>query len=127
MEGDNCASKAMTQPANSEAPEVKPPKNDAEISYTLPMRIFGGMTWGTILSLTVGLMLVLIPQIPRPGWWAAPVVWLFWSGLGIALQWKVARGPCPKCGFVQIVPPQGKRCPECRSYLKAVDRQVIKF
>ena len=109
-----------------QASSIESEAKDDETNYTVPMRIFGGMTWGTILTLTVGLMFALIPQIPRPGWWAAPIIWLFWSGLGIGLQWNVARGPCPKCGTVQIVPMGGKRCPTCRSYLKSINRQVIK-
>ena len=117
----------MSRDSKIEPPSESQGQDNTEPSYTLPMRIFGGITWGTMLSLGVGFFLVLIPQVPRPGLWAVPVLWVVLSGLGIALQWNVARGACPKCGTVQIVPAVGKRCPECRSYLKSVNRQVVKY
>lgn len=101
--------------------------DDADLNYTLPMRIFGGVTWGTMLSLAVGGFSLIVPKFPHPGLWAIPVVWVTLSGLGIALQWNVARGACPKCGTVQIVTRMGKRCPECRSYLKSVNREVVRY
>lgn len=100
---------------------------DADLGYTLPMRVFGGVVWGTLLSLGFGALLVVIPQYPRSGLWAVPIFWVVLSGIGVALQWNVARGACPKCGKVQIVPAMGKRCPECRSYLKAVNRRVMRY
>lgn len=102
-------------------------ESDLEMDYTLPMRVFGGVAWGTVVSLIIGTILVVIPQYPRPWLWVVPIVWTLFSWVGISLQWSVARGPCPKCGTVQTVPAPGKRCPDCRSYLKAVDRKVVKF
>ena len=113
--------------SNPDSDQASSHQSEAELSYTLPMRIFGGITWGTMLSLGVGLLLILIPQVPRPGLWVAPALWIGLSTLGITLQWNVARGACPKCGTVQIVPATGKRCPECRSYLKSVNRQVMRY
>lgn len=91
------------------------------------MRVFGGIVWGTLLSFGMGAILVVIPQYPRSGLWAVPVFWIALSSVGVYLQWNVARGACPKCGKVQIVPAVGKRCPDCRSYLKAVNRQVMRY
>lgn len=100
------------------------PAEDQE--YTNVMRIVGGVGWSTVLTLLIATALVLIPQVPRPWLWAVPPVWLVLSGLGVFLQWSVARGPCPKCGTVQSVPSTLKRCPDCRSYIKAVDRKIVK-
>lgn len=112
---------------SAQATAAQAADDNEELSYTLPMRIFGGITWGTMLSLAVGGFSLLIPKFPHFGPWAIPAVWVTFSGLGIALQWNVARGACPKCGTVQIVPGTGKRCPECRSYLKSVNREVVKY
>lgn len=90
------------------------------------MRIVGGVGWSSVMTLGIGIVLVLIPQFPRPWLWSVIPLWVALSGLGVFLQWSVARGPCPKCGFVQSVPPTLKRCPNCRSYIKAVDRKIIK-
>jgi energy-coupling factor transporter transmembrane protein EcfT len=95
-------------------------------SFTSAMRIFGGVTWGTITTLAIAVVLILIPQIPRPWLWGIIPTWIGLIGLGILLQWSVARGECPKCGNPVVVPPQGKRCPNCRAYLKAADRSVVK-
>ncbi len=106
-------------------PPAPQPQTDAD--YTSGMRIFGGIAWGTVVSLVVALSLILPPQVPRSWLWVIPPLWLGLSGLGIALQWSVARGACPKCGFELTVPIMGKRCPKCRSYLKAVNRQIVKL
>ncbi|MCM1981313.1 hypothetical protein [Lyngbya confervoides] len=98
-----------------------------EGAYTTPMRIFGGIAWGTLLSLLIAMGCWAVPQFPRSWLWGIFGLWVLLSGLGIALQWSVARGACPKCGLVQTVPALGKRCPECRSYLKASQRQVVRF
>lgn len=101
-------------------PEVEP-------SYTSTMRVFGGVAWSTLLTLFVGTTLILAPQIPRLWLWSILPIWIGLSLIGISLQWSVARGACPKCGYLLTVPLMGKRCPQCRSYLKAVDRKIIKI
>lgn len=113
----------MTRPANE--PEPHTPVTD--LPYTSTMRAFGGVAWGTVLTLVVGSILVVLPQVPRPWLWGILPLWLGLSSLGISLQWSVARGACPKCGYPLVVTPLGKRCPQCRSYLKAVNRQIVKF
>jgi len=99
--------------------EVNPP-------YTSAMRVFGGITWSTLLTLLIGSTLILLPQVPRPWLWSILPIWIGLSVVGIALQWSVARGACPKCGYRLTVTPLGKRCPQCRSYLKAMDRKIVK-
>ncbi|WP_017325487.1 hypothetical protein [Synechococcus sp. PCC 7336] len=95
--------------------------------YTSAMRIVGGTLWGSVLSLAVGAGLVLIPQVPRAWLWAIPPLWVLLSALGILLQWSVARGRCPKCGYQLAVPALGRRCPQCNAYLKAVNRKIIRI
>jgi energy-coupling factor transporter transmembrane protein EcfT len=95
-------------------------------TFTSAMRIFGGVAWGTITTLAIAVVLIIIPQVPRPWLWGVIPTWLGLISLGIILQWSVARGECPKCRHHVVVSVQGKRCPECRSYLKAVDRAIIK-
>lgn len=90
------------------------------------MRVFGGVAWGTLTAVLAAMVLILIPQVPRPALWAVVPLWVALSGLGILIQWSVARGACPKCGTVQTVPIMGKRCPKCRSYLKAVQRKIVR-
>jgi hypothetical protein len=100
--------------------------DDKELPFTSAMRIFGGVTWGTITTLGIAIILILIPQVPRPWLWGIIPSWIALVSLGIILQWSVARGKCPKCGHPVVVPPMGKRCPNCRAYLKAVDRTIVK-
>jgi energy-coupling factor transporter transmembrane protein EcfT len=97
-----------------------------DLPYTTSMRIFGGVTWGTITTLGIAVILILVPQVPRPWLWSTIPIWLGLISLGVFLQWSIARGPCPKCGYRLVVPPMGKRCPQCRSYLKAVDRTITR-
>jgi hypothetical protein len=97
-----------------------------DLPYTTGMRIFGGVAWGTLLTLVIGSTLIVIPQVPRPWLWSVFPIWLGLITLGVALQWSIARGNCPKCGYSLVVPTGGKRCPQCRSYLKAIDRQIVK-
>ncbi|NJK41060.1 MAG: hypothetical protein HC934_06320 [Acaryochloridaceae cyanobacterium SU_2_1] len=97
-----------------------------EEPYTNIMRVVGGVGWASVLTLLIGTILVLVPQVPRPWLWAIFPIWGGLSILGVFLQWSVARGACPKCGLQQSVPPTLKRCPNCRSYLKAVDRKIVK-
>ena len=99
----------------------------AEEEYTSAMRIAGGIGWGTLLSLTVGSTMVLIPQVPRQWLWGVLPLWAGLSAIGIALQWSIARGHCPKCGFSLSVPSLGRRCPQCRTFLKAVDRKIVRI
>jgi hypothetical protein len=108
----------MPNPQPSEA-------NDPE--FTTGMRIFGGVSWATILSLVIGAVLVCIPQYPRPWLWVVPPLWLALGIIGVALQWSVAQGNCPKCNYPLMVPAMGKRCPQCRSYLKARNRVIVKI
>ena len=98
-----------------------------EEEYTSAMRIVGGIGWGTLLSMTVGSAMVLIPQVPRSWLWVVLPMWGGLSALGILLQWSIARGECPKCGHPQSVPALGRRCPNCRTYLKAVNRKIIRI
>lgn len=108
-------------------PEATPINTAVEDpSYSSAMRVFGGVAWGTLLSLLVGLIMILLPQVPRSWLWAILPLWLGLSSIGVILQWSVARGACPKCGYQMTTSPLGKRCPQCRSYLKAVNRQIIK-
>lgn len=95
-------------------------------TYTTAMRIFGGVVWGTLLTLILGISLIVLPQVPRPWLWGIVPLWVGLSLIGTALQWSVARGGCPKCSYPLTVPAVGKRCPQCRSYLKAVDRLIVK-
>ncbi len=113
------------------APKLNP-KEKASVPledqpFTSAMRIFGGVTWGTITTVGIAAILILIPQVPRPWLWGIIPSWIGLVSLGIVLQWSVARGKCPKCGHPLVVPPMGKRCPECRTYLKAVDRTIVKI
>jgi energy-coupling factor transporter transmembrane protein EcfT len=110
---------------NPKLPKPTPVPDEAE-TFTSAMRIFGGITWGTITTLAIAVVLIIIPQVPRPWLWGVLPSWGILVSLGILLQWSVARGNCPKCGQPMVVPVQGKRCPKCRAYLKAVDRAIIK-
>jgi predicted RNA-binding Zn-ribbon protein involved in translation (DUF1610 family) len=110
---------------NPKLPAPTPAPDEAE-NFTSAMRIFGGITWGTITTLAIAVVLIIIPQVPRPWLWGVIPSWIVLVGLGILLQWSVARGKCPKCGEPMVVPVQGKRCPKCRAYLKAVDRAIVK-
>jgi hypothetical protein len=109
---------------------LEPPLNredsPTELPFTTSMRIFGGVAWGTLTLLIVAAILIVLPQVPRPWLWGILPGWAMLVGLGIALQWSIARGPCPKCGRPLVVPVMGKRCPQCRSFLKAVNRDIIK-
>ena len=92
------------------------------------MRIFGGIAWGTLLTLPIASTAILIPQVPRPLLWFVPPLWLGLSMVGVLLQWSVARGHCPKCGYQPLtVPAIGKRCPRCRTFLKAVNRTIVRM
>lgn len=97
---------------------------DTPEDYTSAMRIFGGFSWGTLMTLTIGSVLIIIPQVPRPWLWGLLPFWGTVSLLGIALQWNVARGDCPKCGTAVVVPTTGLRCKNCRTFLKSDNRQV---
>jgi hypothetical protein len=96
-------------------------------SFTSAMRIFGGVTWGTITTLAIAAVLIIIPQVQRSWLWGIIPSWIALVSLGIILQWSVARGECPKCRHSMVVTATGKRCPKCRSYLKAVDRTIVKI
>jgi energy-coupling factor transporter transmembrane protein EcfT len=106
-------------------PEPTSAPDEAQ-TFTSAMRIFGGIAWGTITALAIAVVLIIIPQVPRPWLWGVLPSWVGLVSLGILLQWSIARGNCPKCGQPMVVPAQGKRCPKCRSYLKAVDRSIVK-
>lgn len=110
----------------STSSSTDPASSPEDQDFTNSMRIVGGVGWSSVMTLGIGIVLVLIPQFPRTWLWSVIPLWVALSGLGLFLQWSVARGPCPKCGFVQSVPPTLKRCPNCRSYIKAVDRKIIK-
>lgn len=117
----------------SSGPQFPLPENsstaiaETDLAYTSGMRIFGGIAWGTVLTLVLGSTLILIPQVPRPWLWGLFPLWAGLALVGIGLQWSVARGACPKCGDRLTVSTLGKRCPQCRTYLKAVNRQIVKF
>ncbi len=102
-------------------------EDDENLPFTTSMRIFGGIAWGTVTTLTIAVILIVIPQVPRSWLWATIPLWAGLAVVGIGLQWSIARGACPKCGTRLVVPPMGKRCPQCRSYLKAVDRNIVKI
>jgi hypothetical protein len=111
---------------------AKPSPQDQNASpeeepFTSGMRIFGGITWGTLTTLCITVVCIILPQVPRPWLWGALPLWVFLAGLGVALQWAIARGKCPKCGYPLTVPPMGKRCPQCRTYLKAVNRSIVRM
>jgi hypothetical protein len=99
---------------------------DPELTYTSAMRLYGGLAWGSLFTVGVGIVMILLPQVPRPWLWNLLPLWIGLVGIGVLLQWFVARGACPKCGHPQTVPPFLARCPQCRSYLKAVNRQIIR-
>ncbi|MEM9157176.1 MAG: hypothetical protein AAGB13_19425 [Cyanobacteria bacterium P01_F01_bin.33] len=105
----------------------KSPQSEPEEEFTSAMRIVGGVSWGTLLTLLIGSTLILIPQVPRPWLWSIPAIWTVLSGLGIGLQWNVARGSCPKCGYQLSVPSTGRRCPQCKSYLQAMNRKITRL
>jgi energy-coupling factor transporter transmembrane protein EcfT len=109
----------------SKLPDPMSAPDEAE-TFTSAMRIFGGVSWGTITTLAIAVVLIVIPQVPRPWLWGVIPSWIVLVGLGIFLQWSVARGKCPKCKHPLVVSVQGMRCPKCRSYLKAVDRTIVK-
>jgi hypothetical protein len=104
----------------------KPSANSGEEVYTSAMRIYGGIAWGTLLSLLVATTMIILPQVPRPWLWGVLPLWMGLSGIGVLLQWSVARGACPKCGRRQSTTPMMTKCPQCRSYLKAVNRKIVK-
>jgi hypothetical protein len=111
-----------------EKPSPPVPASAAEEeAFTSGMRIFGGVAWGTLTTLGITIIGILLPQVPRPWLWGALPLWAILIGLGVALQWQIARGKCPKCGYALSVPPTGKRCPQCRTYLKAMNRQIIRM
>lgn len=113
----------MSQPKPSIHPEEPV---EAELPFTTGMRIFGGVAWGTLTTLSIAVILIVLPQVPRSWLWGILPSWVALVSLGIVLQWSTARGFCPKCGKPLVVSPMGKRCPQCRSYLKAVDRTIVK-
>ncbi len=100
--------------------------SEADLPFTTGMRIFGGFAWGTLTTLVIAAILIVVPQVPRPWLWGVLPGWMVLVAIGIATQWSIARGPCPQCGNPLVVPVMGKRCPKCRSYLKAVDREIIR-
>ncbi|NJK30550.1 MAG: hypothetical protein HC940_10570 [Acaryochloris sp. SU_5_25] len=100
--------------------------SDEQQEYTNVMRVVGGVGWASVMTIVIGVILILVPQVPRPWLWLIIPLWVGLSGLGVGLQWFVARGSCPKCGYEQSVPPTLKRCPNCRSYIKAIDRKIVK-
>ncbi len=114
-------------PKRTQTKPKSDPIAEEDLPYTSLMRVYGGVAWATILTFVVAAMLVVIPQVPRPWLSGVPVIWVGLAILGIALQWSIARGTCPKCGFRLTVTKMGKRCPKCRSYLKAVDRKIVRF
>jgi hypothetical protein len=111
---------------SSKSPQLAHEHTEEDLPFTTGMRIFGGIAWGTITTLSLAAILILIPQVPRSWLWATIPIWAGLTVVGIGLQWAIARGVCPKCGTRLVVPPMGKRCPQCRSYLKAVDRKIVK-
>jgi hypothetical protein len=113
-------------PKSSSPPPATQPPTEVDPPYTTGMRIYGGVTWGSLTTLVIAAILITIPQVPRPWLWSIPLTWVALMLLGIALQWSVARGPCPKCGHHQMVTTQLKRCPSCRSYLKAMNRKIVR-
>ncbi len=115
----------MSKPQSAPNPSSTPVPDEA-IAYTSAMRVFGGIAWGTLTAVLVAMVLIIIPQVPRTALWAVLPLWMVLSGVGIVIQWSVARGACPKCGTVQTVPIMGKRCPKCRSYLKAIQREIVR-
>lgn len=100
---------------------------EQDLPFTTGMRIFGGVAWGTLTTLTLASILIVLPQVPRPWLWGILPTWVILIAVGIGLQWSIARGACPTCGRSLVVPPMGKRCPQCRSYLKAVNRSIVKI
>jgi hypothetical protein len=50
-------------------PQEEIPANPEDQPFTSAMRIFGGVTWGTITTLAIAVILILIPQVPRPWLW----------------------------------------------------------
>lgn len=107
---------------------AQPPSKDSndEMAYTSAMRIYGGVAWGSLLSFLVAVTLIILPQVPRSWLWTVAPLWLSLCGIGVLLQWSVARGACPKCGHRQSTTPMMTKCPKCRSYLKAVNRKIVK-
>jgi hypothetical protein len=112
--------------SSSKSPQQSQEQTDEDLPFTTNMRIFGGIAWGSITTFGIAVVLILIPQVPRSWLWATIPIWVGLAVVGIGLQWSIARGACPKCGKRLVVPPMGKRCPQCRSYLKAVDRNIVK-
>jgi energy-coupling factor transporter transmembrane protein EcfT len=110
-------------------PQPSPDSEDsaeADLPFTTGMRIFGGVAWGTLSTISIAVILIVLPQVPRSWLWGILPSWVALVSLGIVLQWSTARGSCPKCGRPLVVSPMGKRCPHCRSYLKAVNRRIVK-
>jgi hypothetical protein len=114
-------SKSNPNPASTPSPE------EEFLTYTSGMRIFGGASWGTLTTLVLGSVLIIIPQVPRPWLWLIPPGWVALMLIGIALQWSVARGNCPKCDTALVVPPGGRRCPQCKTALKALNREIVRL
>ena len=101
-------------------------KTEDDLPFTTSMRIFGGFAWGTLTMLVIAAILIVVPQVPRSWLWGILPSWVVLVAIGIATQWSIARGPCPQCGNPLVVPVMGKRCPQCRSYLKAADRKIVR-
>jgi energy-coupling factor transporter transmembrane protein EcfT len=112
-------------PQSESSPNPEKPE-EADLPFTTGMRIFGGIAWGTLTTISLSVILIVLPQVPRSWLWSILPSWVALVSLGIALQWSTARGGCPKCGRPLVVSPMGKRCPQCRSYLKAVNRTIVK-
>ncbi|MCG9893586.1 MAG: hypothetical protein MH252_21250 [Thermosynechococcaceae cyanobacterium MS004] len=124
-----------SKPSRKKYPKADPVEQDhpeqnhseQDLPFTTGMRIFGGVAWGTLTTLTLASILIVLPQVPRPWLWGILPAWVTLIAVGIGLQWSIARGACPTCGRSLVVPPMGKRCPQCRSYLKAVNRSIVKI
>jgi hypothetical protein len=116
---------SIVMPQSKPSPSPEEPA-EADLPFTTGMRIFGGVAWGTLTTLSIASILILLPQVPRSWLWGVLPGWVALTSLGITLQWSTARGSCPKCGRPLVVSPMGKRCPQCRSYLKAMNRSIVK-
>ncbi len=103
-----------------------PQESNDEMVYTSAMRIYGGVAWGSLLSVLIAAVLIILPQVSRPWLWSIIPLWVSLCGVGVLLQWSVARGACPKCGHQQSTTPMMTKCPQCKAYLKAVNRKIVK-
>ena len=60
------------------------------------MRIYGGVTWGSLLTLVIAAILITVPQVPQPWLWSIPPTWIALMLLGVAPAMVRRAGTLPQ-------------------------------